>query len=130
MSVWHGLGLFVLAVGVGVGVGLALGMISAWLLCKLSDSLVEVAIFLLLPVRRVRAGRGAPWQRRPGGGVGRHPDRPEDAEDALRHQVAGRSVTATVDFVLETLVFGLIGLQLPSVLSELRGGNTARSPGW
>src|ERR1700712_2381501 len=49
VSVWHGMGLFALAVGVGVAVGLALGIVGAWLLCRLSDSLVEVAIFLILP---------------------------------------------------------------------------------
>ena len=90
VSVWHGLGLFALAVGVGVGVGLALGMISAWLLCKLSDSLVEVAIFLLLPFGAYALAEEFDRQRRPGRRFGGHPDRPGDAEDALRDQAAGR----------------------------------------
>ena len=45
-SIWHGIGLFAEAVGVGVAVGLVLGVIGSWFLCRLSDSLVEVAIFL------------------------------------------------------------------------------------
>jgi CPA1 family monovalent cation:H+ antiporter len=36
-------------------------------------------------------------------------------------RLQGASVTATIDFVLETLVFGLIGLQLPSIISSLHG---------
>jgi monovalent cation/hydrogen antiporter len=123
VSIWHGLGLFVLAVVVGVGVGLTLGMIGAWFLCKLSDSLVEVAIFLLLPF-----GAYALAEQLHGSGVlavvsagiliGRKLPKMHYAT-----RLQGSSVTKTVDFVLETLVFGLIGLQLPSVVKELHGGD-------
>ena len=126
VSVWNGLALFALAVGVGVGVGLALGIVSAWLLCKLSDSLVEVAIFLILPfgayaLAEELRGSGVLAVVSAGILIGRKMPKMHYAT-----RLQGASVTATVDFVLETLVFGLIGLQLPAVLSELRGGNTAQ----
>lgn len=118
-SIWHGIGLFVEAVGVGVAVGLVLGVIGSWFLCRLSDSLVEVAIFLLLPF-----GAYALAEQFHGSGVlavvtagiliGRKMPKMHYAT-----RLQGSSVTATVDFVLETLVFGLIGLQLPSVISSL-----------
>jgi len=125
-SIWHGLGEFAMAVGVGVGVGLILGYVSAWVLCKLSDSLVEVAIFLLLPF-----GAYALAEQLGGSGVlsvvaagillGRQMP---NMHYATRLQ--GSSVTATIDFVLETLVFGLIGLQLPSVINSLHGRSSGQ----
>src|ERR1700712_4116132 len=125
VSVWEGFGLFALAVLVGVAVGLLLGVIGAFFLHKLSDSLVEVAIFLLLPF-----GAYALAEELRGSGVlagvsagillGRKMPKLHYAT-----RLQGASVTATIDFVLETLVFGLIGLQLPSVISELQG----RAPG-
>ena len=131
VSIWHGLGLFVLAVVVGVGVGLALGMIGAWFLCKLSDSLVEVAIFLLLPF-----GAYALAEQLHGSGVlavvsakailiGRKLPKMHYAT-----RLQGSSVTKTVDFVLETLVFGLIGLQLLRRAGVRTVETTRRSPGW
>ena len=126
VSVWHGVGLFGLAVGVGVAVGLALGSASSYLLCKLSDPLVEVAIFLLLPF-----GAYALAEQLQGSGVlavvaagillGRKMPKMHYAT-----RLQGSSVTATIDFVLETLVFGLIGLQLPSVISSLHDRSAAQ----
>lgn len=121
VSVWHGLGLFALAVGVGVGVGLLLGAVGAWILCWLSDSLVEVAIFLLLPFGAYTLaeefhGSGVLAVVSAGILLGRKMPRMGYAT-----RLQGGSVTATVDFVLETLVFGLIGLQLPSILQALHG---------
>ncbi|SDO55153.1 sodium/proton antiporter, CPA1 family [Nakamurella panacisegetis] len=125
VSVWHGVGLFALAVVVGVGIGLVLGIVGAWLLCRLSDPLVEVAIFLILPF-----GAYALAEELHGSGVlsvvaagillGRKMPKMHYAT-----RLQGASVTATIDFVLETLVFGLIGLQLPSVIQNLTG----RDPG-
>jgi Na+/H+ antiporter len=119
VTIWHGVGLFAQAVGVGVAVGLVLGVVGSWFLCKLSDSLVEVAIFLLLPF-----GAYALAEQFDGSGVlavvtagiliGRKMPKMHYAT-----RLQGSSVTATIDFVLETLVFGLIGLQLPSVISSL-----------
>ena len=125
-SVWKGVGLFGLAVVVGVAVGVVLGIVGAFFLHKLSDSLVEVAIFLLLPF-----GAYALAEQLQGSGVlavvsagillgGKMPK----LHYATRLQ--GASVTATIDFVLETLVFGLIGLQLPSIISSLHGRESAR----
>jgi len=126
VSVWHGVGLFGLAVGVGVDVDLALGSASSYLLCKLSDPLVEVAIFLLLPF-----GAYALAEQLQGSGVlavvaagillGRKMPKMHYAT-----RLQGSSVTATIDFVLETLVFGLIGLQLPSVISSLHDRSAAQ----
>ena len=121
VSVWQGIGLFALAVGVGVGVGVVLGMVATFFLLKLSDSLVEVAIFLLLPF-----GAYALAEQLHGSGVlavvaagillGRKLPKMHYAT-----RLQGASVTATIDFILETLVFGLIGLQLPSIISSLHG---------
>lgn len=126
VSVWKGFGLFALAVGVGVAVGVLLGIIAAFFLHKLSDSLVEVAIFLLLPF-----GAYALAEQLQGSGVlavvsagillGRKMPKLHYAT-----RLQGASVTATIDFVLETLVFGLIGLQLPSIISSLHGRDSGR----
>lgn len=119
VSIWHGIRLFAEAVGFGVGVGLLLGAVAAWFLGKLSDSLVEVAIFLLVPfgayaLAEEFQGSGVLAVVTAGILIGR---RMPKMHYATRLQ--GSSVTATVDFVLETLVFGLIGLQLRSVISSL-----------
>ncbi len=123
VSVWKGVGLFAQAVGVGVAVGVVLGAVGAFFLLKLSDSLVEVAIFLLLPF-----GAYALAEQLGGSGVlavvaagillGRKMPKMHYAT-----RLQGASVTATIDFVLETLVFGLIGLQLPSIVSSLQDRN-------
>ncbi|MET3807656.1 CPA1 family monovalent cation:H+ antiporter [Nakamurella sp. UYEF19] len=126
VSVVHGFALFGMAVGVGVAVGLILGAAAAWLLCKLSDSLVEVAIFLILPF-----GAYALAEHFEGSGVlavvtagiliGRKMPKMHYAT-----RLQGGSVTATIDFVLETLVFGLIGLQLPSIIASVHDRSAAQ----
>jgi Na+/H+ antiporter len=126
VSVWTGFGTFALAVGVGVAVGLLLGIVGAFFLHKLSDSLVEVAIFLLLPfgayaLAEELHGSGVLAVVSAGILIGRKMPKLHYAT-----RLQGASVTATIDFVLETLVFGLIGLQLPSVISSLQGRDSGR----
>lgn len=131
VSIWHGFGLFAVAVVVGIAVGLLLGYAGSWMLCRLSDPLVEVAIFLLLPFGAYALAEEFPFGALAvhdfhGSGVlavvstgillGRKMPKMHYAT-----RLQGSSVTATIDFVLETLVFGLIGLQLPSVIGALHG---------
>ncbi len=125
VSIWSGFRTFGLAVAVGIAVGLVLGYLACWVLRVLSDPIVEVALFLLLPfggyaIAEAFHGSGVLAVVIAGLLLGR---RMPDLHYATRLQ--GSSVIATVDFILETLVFGLIGLQLPAIL----GAVADRRPG-
>ncbi|GGM00500.1 Na+/H+ antiporter [Nakamurella endophytica] len=119
LSVGDGLATFGLAVGVGVAVGLVLGFGAALVLRWLSDASVEVAVFLLVPfaayaLAEEAHGSGVLAVVAAGLWIGRQQHRMHYST-----RLQGGSVVTTVDFVLETVVFGLIGLQLPAVISSL-----------
>ncbi|OAI39535.1 hypothetical protein AYO38_01460 [bacterium SCGC AG-212-C10] len=115
-----------LAVGAGgVLVGLVAGYAIAWLRRRLDDPPVEIAISLLTPFA---AYVPAEWLHvsgvlaavTAGMYVGRQAPYIMTPETRIR----GRAVWDMVVFVMNGLVFILIGLQLPGILSELSSRST------
>jgi monovalent cation/hydrogen antiporter len=106
--------------------GVAIGLAVAWLIVrvrkKLRDPPVEITISLLtpfaayLPAEAVGAS-GVLAAVACGLVMGRQAPRIMDAET----RVQGRAVWETLVFLLNGLVFVLIGLQLPRIIAELRG---------
>ena len=119
VSVLGGLWIFVLAVGVGVAVGLALGYLVRRLLCWLTDPVVEVAAFLMVPfaaypMAEVVHGSGVLAVVTAGLVLGKAFPRMNYAT-----RLEGTAVFDVLDFLLETAAFGLIGLQVRTVISGL-----------
>lgn len=130
VSLLGGVGNFLLAAVGGVAVGLVLGPIIHWLRRRLHDTLVESALSLLVPFVAYLAAESF------------------GASGVLAVVVVGlylghRSSQATfatrlqddalwkmIDFLLEAIVFALIGLQLPSVLHGLREESAAALAGY
>jgi CPA1 family monovalent cation:H+ antiporter len=121
MSVAHGVAVFLLAAGGGVAVGLAVGWCVHRVRLLLADPLMESAVGLVVPfgaylVAEQLSASGVLavvvaglylGHRAPQGGF------------ATRLQ--DDAVWRAADTVLEALVFGLIGLQLPVLVSAVPG---------
>jgi CPA1 family monovalent cation:H+ antiporter len=126
VSVLNGLGVFVLAVGVGVAVGLVLGILAQRLLCWLTDPVVEVAVFLIVPfaaypLAEVVHGSGVLGVVTAGLVLGRAFPRMNYAT-----RLEGTAVFDMLDFLLETAAFGLIGLQVRTVVAGLSAEPVSR----
>lgn len=108
----------------GILVGLAVGLGTAWLRGRLNDAPVEITISLLTPFAEYlpadRLGlSGVLATVTAGVTVGWFAPRIMESDTRLR----GRAVWELLVFVLNALVFILIGLQLKTVL----GGQLGRS---
>ncbi len=119
---WGALFVFV-AIG-GVALGLAVGWLVAWIWRRVHDPITSIAISLLTPyaaylpaehlgvsgvLAAVAAGLYLGWAW----------PRVLTGEAASETRLQGRAVWETFVFVLNGLVFVLIGLQLPTILSRL-----------
>ena len=123
-SVWGGMRDFVVAAVGGAAIGYALAIGSQWLLRRLRDPLLENTLLLLAPF----VGYGAAEKVGASGvlavvvagmSLGHHA--PRRSTYATRLQ--GAAVWRMIDFLLETVVFALIGLQLRAVLDNLGAGS-------
>ncbi|OHV04132.1 cation:proton antiporter, partial [Mycobacterium talmoniae] len=117
----HGLATFALAAVGGVAVGAALGMVIVYIRSRLDDPLVESAIGLVAPfviylVAEEIHGSGVLAVVVAALILGQRFTR---AHYATRLQ--DQAVWRAVQLVLESFAFLLIGLQLPSVVHNLRG---------
>ena len=121
-SVWASIRGFVVAAVGGALVGYALAAGAQWLLRRLRDPLLENTLLLLTPF----VGYGAAEKVHASGVLavvvaglylGHHA--PRRSTYATRLQ--GAAVWRMIDFLLETVVFALIGLQLRAVLDRLGG---------
>jgi CPA1 family monovalent cation:H+ antiporter len=121
VSVWSGIGVFGLAVVVGIAVGFVVGYLARRVLCWLTDSVVEVSVFLIVPfaaypIAELAHGSGVLAVVTAGLTLGRAFPRMNYAT-----RLEGTAVFGVIDFLLETTVFGLIGLQLRTVIAGLSG---------
>jgi len=126
MSIWHVAGAFVWAVLAAVAIGFAVGKLNLLVRSKITDTNAGVALSLVIPfvayipaehlgasglvaavVAGVVTGYGAP--RRIG----------------ARDRITERTVWRTIELLLESSVFLLIGLELPALTKDLTdsGGN-------
>ncbi len=109
----------------GVAIGLAVGWVIAWIRARLDDVLVEVTISLLsgyaayLPAEALHAS-GVLAAVTCGVYVGWQAPRISTA----RMRLQGYAVWDTLVFLLNALLFVLIGLQLPVILDGLSGMST------
>ena len=122
-ATWHGtLSAFAVAAAGGAAVGLALGWVIATVRRRLNDPLVENALSLLtpfaafLPAEAMHAS-GVLAVVVTGLYVGRRSPTLLSSNTRLQRQALWSMVT----FLLEGLVFALIGLQLPAILAGLSG---------
>ncbi len=120
-SVALGVGTLVYLVAMGVLIGLATAVGINWVQRRISDSNVEITISLITPFVAYLTAEAAQSS-----GVlatlacGMYLARSKDIY-SLRARIEGSAVWNTLDFVLNGLVFLLLGLQLPRILSEIQG---------
>jgi monovalent cation/hydrogen antiporter len=124
-------GVFVVAAAGGVLVGLLVAYVVNWLICRLDDSVLENTLMLLAPFLAFIAAEeinasGVLAVVVAGLLIGHK--LPRAATYASRLEAA--AVWRMIDFVLESVVFMLIGLQLRGVLSGLQQWSVARLAGW
>jgi Na+/H+ antiporter len=130
-SIWKGIAEFAVAAIGGVVVGIVLAVAVEWLLQYLHDPVLENTLVLLLPFLAFAAAEQLGWAGYHGSGVlavvtaglylGHNSPRRQTAATRLQ----GTEVWRVIEFLLESVVFALIGLQLPAVLDALSG----RDPG-
>ena len=126
-SVWHGAGQLILMVVGGVLSGLAVGKIVQMLQRPLQGSALQIMISLATPYCAYLLGEGIHASGvlatvACGLYLGRHASTTFTSEARLE----SKAVWGTVDFILNGLVFILIGLQLPTVLPGMRPLNWPR----
>lgn len=119
MSIWGGIGQFLLAVGVGVGIGLVFGIVLHQLRMRIGDPVVIGTFGLLAPfgaynIAEHLLGSGVLAVVAMGLFVGFNAPR---TDYTTRQQEAPLWLSA--DLLLESFVFAYIGLQFPRVLSDL-----------
>jgi CPA1 family monovalent cation:H+ antiporter len=129
-SIWQGVAEFLVAAAGGIAVGVVIAVLAEKLLQVLHDPVLENSAVLLLPFVAYAVaeelGRGSYH----GSGVlavvtaglylGHRSPRRQTAATRLQ----GTEVWRVIEFLLESVVFALIGLQLPNVLSELSERST------
>ncbi len=124
-SLLSGLGQFLLAAVGGVGIGLALAYLVTLVNRMLRDPLVENTTALLTPFVAYLAAEnqyvhtsGVLSVVVAGLFIGHRSSR----QSSYGARLQSRSLWRMVDFLLESVVFGLIGLQLRSVVGAVGGG--------
>jgi monovalent cation/hydrogen antiporter len=124
-------GVFVLAAAGGVVVGLAVAYLVNWMICRLRDSVLENTLMLLAPFVAFVAAEeihasGVLAVVVAGLLIGHK--LPRAATYASR--LEADAVWRMIDFILESVVFLLIGLQLRSVLERLQQWSVAQLISW
>jgi CPA1 family monovalent cation:H+ antiporter len=121
-SIWHGIGQFMLVAVGGVVVGGLLALAAQWLQQRVRDPLLENTVLLLTPF----LAYGLAEQLDVSGvlavvvaGIYLSHQAPRRSTYATRLQ--GVAVWRLIEFLLESVVFALIGLQLTAVLRDLSG---------
>lgn len=119
MSVPYGVAVFLLAAGGGIAVGLATGWCVHWIRMRLHDPLMESAVGLVVPfgvylIAEELHASGVLAVVVAGLYLGHHAP-----EGGFATRLQDEAVWRAADTVLEALVFGLIGLQLSSVVSSV-----------
>ncbi len=129
-SVWRGIGQLILMVVGGVLAGLLVGKIVQMLQRPLQGSALQIMISLATPYCAYLLGEGIHAS-----GVlatvacGLYIGRNASTTFTSEARLEGKAVWSTIDFILNGLVFILIGLQLPAVLPGMRPLNWPRMLG-
>jgi len=120
-SIWHGVAEFLLAAGGGIAVGLAAGWCVHRVRLLLADSVMESALGLVVPfaaylVAEELSASGVLAVVVAGLYLGHRAP-----EGGFATRLQDDAVWRAADTVLTALVFGLIGLQLPAIVSAVPG---------
>ncbi|MFG2073315.1 monovalent cation:H+ antiporter, CPA1 family [Nonomuraea maritima] len=121
VSMWQGLGEFLLAAVGGVAIGVALALASAWLFRYTRDSLVENTLMLLIPFAAYLAAESVHAS-----GViavviiGLHLGNRMHLQ-GFGTRLQSAAVWRVTAFLLEAVVFALIGLQVVTVTEGIMG---------
>jgi monovalent cation/hydrogen antiporter len=106
----------------GVSIGLLAGWLIRWCQFRLTDAPLEITLTLLAPYVAYLAAEAAHAS-----GVlatvacGLYLGEKQSVSLSARARIENSAVWSTLDFVLNGIVFTLIGLQLPAVLAGIRG---------
>jgi CPA1 family monovalent cation:H+ antiporter len=125
-SVAAGIGTLAYLVAMGILIGLAVGFAVNRIQRSVSDSSIEITISIITPFVAYLSAEAANCS-----GVlatlacGMYLARSRDVYSA-QARIEGAAVWNTLDFVLNGLVFLLLGLQLPQILAEIRGVTTGQ----
>lgn len=129
-SIWKGLAEFVAAAVGGVIVGIVLAVLVERLLQHLHDPVLENSLVLLLPFLAFAAAEQLGWDGYHGSGVlavvtaGLYLGHRSPRRQTAATRLMGTEVWRVIEFLLESVVFALIGLQLPAVLDALSERST------
>ncbi len=125
-SIWSGIGQFLLAAVGGAAVGGVIALAAQWLQQRVDDPLLENTVLLLTPF----VAYGLAEQVDVSGvlavvvaGIYLGHEAPRRSTYATRLQ--GVAVWRLIEFLLESVVFALIGLQITAVLRDLSGRSAA-----
>jgi Na+/H+ antiporter len=118
----QGTGTLFYLIFVAVAVGLVVGVVSHAVLRRITDSPVEITVSLITPYVAYLAAESLQCS-----GVlatlacGIYIGRRSSGFFSLQARMEGSAVWNTLDFILNALVFLVLGLQLPKILAEIRG---------
>jgi len=106
----------------GIGIGLILGRLVEWFELRIDDAPIEITVSILVPYAAYLAGETV----RASGVLavvasGLYLSRQSTRFFSPRVRIEAYAVWNALSFILNSLVFVLIGLQLPSVLAGIRG---------
>jgi len=118
----YGLLRLVWLIGGGLGVGLAVGYVVAWFGRRIDDGPLQMVVSIIVPYTAYLAGDGV----RASGvlavvACGLHMSRQSGEMFSPEARIQVTSFWKALDFMLNGLVFVLIGLQLPYVLAGIEG---------
>ena len=118
----EGLGQLFYLITAGVVIGLIVGSIFNWIERNISEAPIEITISIVAPYIAYLAAEGAGCS-----GVmstiacGLFLGRRSSGYYSLHARIESVAVWRTVDFALNGIVFLVLGLQLPTILSQIRG---------
>jgi Na+/H+ antiporter len=128
-SIWTGIAEFLVAAAGGLVVGLVIAALVEYLLQRLHDPVLENSLVLLLPFVTYAAAEELGRAGYHGSGVlavvtaGLYLGHRSPRRLTAATRLQGTEVWRVIEFLLESVVFALIGLQLPTVLDQLPAGS-------
>ncbi len=122
----EGLGQLLYLITAGVVIGMAVGVISDWIERKVTETTIEITISIVTPYIAYLSAEAAGCS-----GVmatiacGLFLGRRSSGYYSLHARIESSAVWRTIDFALNGVVFLVLGLQLPTILSQIGGFSPA-----
>jgi monovalent cation/hydrogen antiporter len=126
-SILRGIGSLLYLISAGVLIGLAVALIVHWAQRRIADAPIEITISIVTPYIAYLAAESAQCS-----GVmatiacGLYLGRRSSGFYSLHARIESSAVWRTLDFILNGLVFLILGLQLPYILAEIKGTSIVR----